>query len=570
MLKKIVSYILTFVVAAFVLISLGKHYVFKYGNIQIAIQYESLEGEDITLYWNKSKGFSAENKLSQTTRFGEYLYEYEVRDLDSLLEIRIDPYEKIKYAIIKKLTITGLQNNFELTHFEKCSSSGLVIYPFKNFCLLKRITNNNDPYIKIKIPKESKYVLKKFESGDIILITICLMMAMLLSYLLTPSIIKRFSNHTLLNTFLFFFFVLIVSSHWTNLFLKFYPSPANLENRRLAQEPNVDSILIQPKQYFKKYDAWFTDHFDYRQILVKANSYLRINLFQTSPIPNAMFIGKNFEFYSGNDLLIDDVTGKRRLNEQEMNYIYQNLKIKYNTLKDLNIGYYVTMPPSKQTVYEDLLPSYLRKQAKSDKMAKQLGDFLVKNSVQYYVNVIDILKQRHQYFPKERVFYQYDIHWSERGAFFAYQILMNNIRIKYPWVGNTLQMNDIKLDTVYTNQADLAKLILLSEQYKKETYEMKFENSDSIKETIENGVFTYPVFRYYNPKAVGKVLVYRDSYSEQWKKLIAHHFRESTFIWDQNIRLSQILEYKPDIIIQENCEMFLFDLFKPIILNEKK
>ncbi len=570
MLKKIVSYILTFVVAAFVLISLGKHYVFKYGNIQIAIQYESLQGEDITLYWDKSKGFSAENKLTQTTKFGEYKYEYEVRDLDSLLEIRIDPYEKIKYAIIKKLTITGLQNNFELTHFEKCSSSGLVIYPFKDFCLLKRIANNNDPYLKIKIPKESKYVLKKIESGDIILITICLMMAMLLSYLLTPSIIKRFSNHTLLNTFLFFFFVLIVSSHWTNHFLKFYTPPANLENRRLAQEPNVDSILIQPKQYFKKYDAWFTDHFDYRQILVKTNSYLRINLFQTSPIPNAMFIGDNFEFYSGNDLLIDDVTGKRRLNEQEMNYIYQNLKIKYNTLKDLNIGYYVTMPPSKQTVYEDLLPSYLRKQAKSDKMAKQLGDFLVKNSVQYYVNVIDILKQRHQYFPQERVFYQYDIHWSERGAFFAYQILMNNIRIKYPWVGNTLQMNDIKLDTVYTNQADLAKLILLSEQYKKETYEMKFENSDSIKETIENGVFTYPVFRYYNPKAVGKVLVYRDSYSEQWKKLIAHHFRESTFIWDQNIRLSQILEYKPDIIIQENCEMFLFDLFKPIILNEKK
>ncbi len=570
MLKKIVSYILTFVVAAFVLISLGKHYVFKYGNIQIAIQYESLQGEDITLYWNKSKGFSAENKLTQTTKFGEYKYEYEVRDLDSLLEIRIDPYEKIKYAIIKKLTITGLQNNFELTHFEKCSSSGLVIYPFKDFCLLKRIANNNDPYLKIKIPKESKYVLKKIESGDIILITICLMMAMLLSYLLTPSIIKRFSNHTLLNTVLFFFFVLIVSSHWTNHFLKFYTPPANLENRRLAQEPNVDSILIQPKQYFKKYDAWFTDHFDYRQILVKTNSYLRINLFQTSPIPNAMFIGKNFEFYSGNDLLIDDVTGKRRLNEQEMNYIYQNLKIKYNTLKDLNIGYYVTMPPSKQTVYEDLLPSYLRKQAKSDKMAKQLGDFLVKNSVQYYVNVIDILKQRHKYFPKERVFYQYDIHWSERGAFFAYQILMNNIRIKYPWVGNTLQMNDIKLDTVYTNQADLAKLILLSEQYKKETYEMKFENSDSIKETIENGVFTYPVFRYFNPKAVGKVLVYRDSYSEQWKKLIAHHFRESTFIWDQNIRLSQILEYKPDIIIQENCEMFLFDLFKPIILNEKK
>ncbi len=570
MLKKIVSYILTFVVAAFVLISLGKHYVFKYGNIQIAIQYESLQGEDITLYWNKSKGFSAENKLTQTTKFGEYKYEYEVRDLDSLLEIRIDPYEKIKYAIIKKLTITGLQNNFELTHFEKCSSSGLVIYPFKDFCLLKRIANNNDPYLKIKIPKESKYVLKKIESGDIILITICLMMAMLLSYLLTPSIIKRFSNHTLLNTFLFFFFVLIVSSHWTNHFLKFYTPPANLENRRLAQEPNVDSILIQPKQYFKKYDAWFTDHFDYRQILVKANSYLRINLFQTSPIPNAMFIGENFEFYSGNDLLIDDVTGKRRLNEQEMNYIFQNLKIKYNTLKDLNIGYYVTMPPSKQTVYEDLLPSYLRKQAKSDKMAKQLGDFLVKNSVQYYVNIIDILKQRHQYFPQERVFYQYDIHWSERGAFFAYQILMNNIRIKYPWVGNTLQMNDIKLDTVYTNQADLAKLILLSEQYKKETYEMKFENSDSIKESIENGVFTYPVFRYYNPKAVGKVLVYRDSYSEQWKKLIAHHFRESTFIWDQNIRLSQILEYKPDIIIQENCEMFLFDLFKPIILNEKK
>lgn len=570
MFRRITVYFLSFFLSLGILFSLCKQYLISYGNINVLIEYESIPNEDLTVYWNTGKGFSIEDFQTITTQKKEKEYNFTIKNLDTLTELRIDPDDEFYISCLKRVRITGTVKPIDINYFDKNSSVGMEFYQGNRMCCLKRIKNNKDPYLKIKIPVDSQLIKKDIAIIDVLLCLLCFGFAILLSIFLSPALIKLTLKYNSLKLVFFVCFVLTISSYFTNYFLKYYTPPVSIENRRLAKSPNYDSIIYQPKKFFLNFNNWFTDHFTYRQLLVHGNSYFRMKLFKTSPIPNAMYIGNNFEFFSGINSLNDDITGKRRLLNDEISFIYNNIRIKHSCLNDLKIGYYFTIPPTKQTVYEDLLPGYFRKQLKGKKIVEQLADVFTKNSIDYYINTVDLLKDWHKIRPADKLFYQFDVHWNEWGAFIAYQKLINTIRIKYPWVGKPLESTDVKMDTIYNDEADLSKLILLQKQYKKESYRIEPIIKDSITETSETGILDNPIVKCKNPKAFGRVLVYRDSYTEEWKNLIAHHFNESIFIWDPEIKLSQIIEYKPNIIIQENAEMLIFNLFKPIVLNEKK
>lgn len=532
--------------------------------MRINLQYTAFCKEDISIYWNNGNGFSDEAHLTQSTDIKKNTYDFKIPALDSITEIRIDPDTKFNLATLSGIRIEGLQNTLELKNLRKSGSNGLQIKEKEGLFYLQRKTDNSDPYLIFKIPKGAGLVDQNYTSRDLIIILSCILFSILAVFLIRLRI-YRFAQAGNVSQVLFAtVFLLIVFSYWTNSIFHYYETPANIENRRLSKKPDLDSISYHSKKYFNDYTSWFHDHFAFKHVFVFANSFLRMHLFHSSPMPSSMYIGKQFEFFTANSLLRDDILGKRRLSTEEVQAIYANNLFKQDYLSKQHIAYYLTIPPSKQTVYEDFLPDYLLLQLKGKKMAEQFKEELALNKSHFYIDVIDLLKERHKLYPKEHVFYQYDLHWSDWGAFLAYRELINSIQKEHPWVGKALDFNEIKLDTSYTEDADLAKLILMQKTFKKEKYTVKANTPDSITETVVNGVYQFPVYKYKNPLAKGRVLVFRDSYSEQWKWLIARHFNESVFIWDQNITQALLDEYHPDIVIQENCEMFLFYLFNPL------
>ncbi len=543
---------------------LSAQYFLQKGRVRISIQYTAFCKEDITLYWNSGKGFTDEAHLTQSTNIKKNNYDFQIPALDSITEIRVDPDTKFNLATLSGISIEGLQKNLELRDLRKSGSNGLQIKEKAGLFYLQRKSDNNDPYLIFKLPPGAGTVNQSYTARDFLVITLCLLFSVLSTFILRKKIYTFSESHSFREISLATIFLLIISSYWSNSILHYYEAPTNIENRRLAKKPDLDSISYQGKKYFNDYTSWFNDHFAFKQLFVFANSFLRIHLFHSSPMPSSMYIGKQFQFFSANTLLRDDILGTRRLSVQEIHAIYANNLFKQDYLAKQHIAYYLTIPPSKQTVFEDLLPDYLLLQLKGKKMAEQFKDELALNKSNFYIDVIDLLKQRHLRYPNERIFYQYDLHWSDWGAFLAYRELINSIQKEHPWVGKALDFNEITLDTSYTEDADLSKLILMHKTFKKEKYTIKATVADSITETVVNGVYQFPVYKYKNPQAKGRVLVFRDSYSEQWKWLIARHFNESIFIWDQNITQSLINEYHPDIVIQENCEMFLFYLFNPL------
>lgn len=534
------------------------------GRVHLTIHYRAFCKEDISVYWNNGRGFSDEAHITQTTDLAKTSYDFTIPALDSLTEIRIDPDSKFKLAAFSGIHIEGLKKNLELKDLKKHESNGLIIKERAGILYLQRKTNNSDPYLILQVPPGAGLINQDYTFRDWLFLLVTFAFSALLLFLLKNKIYFFLESYSFFKLSFVTFFLFITFSHWTNFIFRYYEPPANIENRCLAKKPNLDSISYHSKKYFNDYTSWFNDHFAFKQMFVFINSFLRIHLFHSSPMPSSMYIGKEFQFFTANPLLKDDILGNRRLSNEEIRAIYANSLYKQNYLAKQHIAYYLTVPPSKQTVYEDLLPDYLSLQLKGKKMVEQFKEELAFNKSDFYIDLIDLLKQRHLRHPKEHVFYQYDLHWSDWGAFLAYRELINTIQKKHPWVGKALDFNEIKLDTSYTEDADLAKLILMQKIFKKEKYSIRTNIQDSITETVVNGVYQFPVYKYKNPKAKGRLLVFRDSYSEQWKWLIARHFNESVFIWDQNITQTLLDEYRPDIVIQENCEMFLFYLFNPM------
>ena len=60
-----------------------------------------------------------------------------------------------------------------------------------------------------------------------------------------------------------------------------------------------------------------------------------------------------------------------------------------------------------------------------------------------------------------------------------------------------------------------------------------------------------------NPAATGKIVMFRDSFSDRLLQFFALGYRRTVFVWQQNWDRQLIEEEKPDVVIDEMVERFL-------------
>lgn len=557
-------------ILSFLLIFSCRHLLLiKEGNIKVTIKYKPARAEDLTVYWDDGSHFSQDKHKTHKTDTVLRDYIFEIRQPHFISELRIDPADTFSSATIYEVEISGTKVPYTVNRFDTFQTSGLNVVKSTNGYILTRKPGNFDPNIIIPIPDKNRIAFPVYSFMDTLVIIFCILLAFIFVFIIVKNKIWfTILYHTPFTTqVLIFGFLGIISSYWTNHFFNYYIPPPSLENRKLAQKPHLDTIKYNPDYYFAAFNSWFSDYFPFRQKIVHFNTVLKIDLLHVSPMPDQVIIGKDFQFFTANSFVQDDFMGKKIFTEGELNLINYALESKRKYLKAKGIDFYLVIPPAKQTVYNKFMPDIYLARESNFKLWQQVRNRLLLDSAEFYVNVADTLINYYKLHPEKKVFYQYDIHWSEWGAFKAYQVVMDRICKDHPEFGKPLQEDEIKIDTFYDTQADLAKLVVLNKTLKREMYLISPIKKDSIKETTENYNFV-PIFIYHNPSGKGRILVFRDSYSEQWKWLIAHHFNESIFIWDYKMSTKLIKKYKPDIVLQENAEMLILYLFEQLIIDK--
>lgn len=331
------------------------------------------------------------------------------------------------------------------------------------------------------------------------------------------------------------------------------------ENRELAPFPNLDQNIWKIPREFNKY---YNDHFPFRNELRYIGNAIKYRIFNISPKPDAVRIGKEgWLFNSAKDVVVLN-QGFDLYSKEELETIKNNLEAKSRLLEKHGITYYLTIPPMKHRVYKEYLPESIKQLGETTKW-EQLMNYLKEHSsvrlIDPYATLIGLKK-------KHVVYYQTDTHWNKLGAFYAYQLIIDRIRMDFPNLSPTLQIDDFVVEMKVDSTGDLVGLIDMKNTFARDAYYLT--SKDTAQKVVlkvgskMEGESSYVYYEHID-KNQPKLLLYRDSFSEYLREHLAEHFSVSGIVWGHQLNDKRILKDKPDILVQELMERFIDKLLLP-------
>ncbi|HWM49446.1 MAG TPA: hypothetical protein VNR11_21305 [Xanthobacteraceae bacterium] len=228
---------------------------------------------------------------------------------------------------------------------------------------------------------------------------------------------------------------------------------ASSENRTLAPFPKIDR-LKEIKDLPRLADAYVNDRFGLRAQLVHANSLLRYRMGLSSS--KDVVIGKDgWLFYTG-DRSLERHTGAYVLKREEVDAWVRQMEAYRDWLEKRGIAFYILAAPDKNTIYPEKLPDYPRSPGATTPLDQVVAR--LKTSSLEFIDPRAALVEAKQL--GEQVYFEGDTHWTQRGAFVAYNLLMDRVRRRFPTVtALTIDDYDVSVDTAPA--ADLARLLSL-------------------------------------------------------------------------------------------------------------
>lgn len=540
-------------------------FVLTYGKVEVKVDYTAFNNENVTIYWDKGTGWSVENRFNKTSSIGRNVYTYPIRHADTIFALRIDPDKACDSVILHSVSVSGMKCALSFNDFSKNEHHNSRIVKQSDGFKIYRDAKSDDPNLVLPIPASCRAVIYQWKTSEIIYLILTLLLDIgILIFVIRRRFLKRFfEKQNFWNALFVFAFILCISMYWTDRILNFYPQQPNIENRILVKFPEWKVLANKPDSFFNGCTQWCSDYFPYRNLLIQSRSAAYIKCFKESPIPGIVMIGKNNMFFSALEPYQKDFMGIDIYPRSQIDDIYRISKEKQELLADKGIQFFLVLVPAKSTVYYNMMPDYLRLQQTKPTFLDRISERMSNENINYLC-LTDTLINLRQQCPEKQLFYNYDTHWTEYGAFKAYQSVMNWIYSKDTSYGRPLRENEITIDTFTDNQADLAKCLIVNNIFKRIRYNIQAAVRDSVSQEkiIENK--QGPTFIYYNPKGHGRALFYRDSYLEQWWPFFAHHFKECILIWNHNMYMEEIIRYKPDIVIEEVGEFYVDHLLFPI------
>ena len=233
-------------------------------------------------------------------------------------------------------------------------------------------------------------------------------------------------------------------------------------------------------------------------------------------------------------------------------------------MKSRGKNYYLFMPPSKQTVYPEYLPTkYYKNYKKENTMMRQLMTFLANDTI-FKHHVVDptsvlVNQLKNGSYP---LYCKNDMHWNAYGAFYGYNYFFKQISEQHPEM-KPYEMRDFNIKEKEDNAGDLATQLLLHNIYKRKVYDFKLKKGVNYSLEIIHGKYVYPLYHTVNSnKKLPKALVFRDSFTQDLIPFLSLHFSDALYIWNQEFDIDMIEEKDPDYVIQEITELFIYHLLQ--------
>lgn len=323
---------------------------------------------------------------------------------------------------------------------------------------------------------------------------------------------------------------------------------------------------------FNRYPLSFSDY--YSKNLTLKNTFegiygnIKTHVLSDS-LSDAVVIGKDGWLFSN-----DTLTDYKRTNSfstTSLDNIKENILNYERVLFNNGIQFYFLVVPNKNTVYDDFMPSNIRRANRVERI-EQVYTHLYKYSDIKVAEIWEQLKAAKA--NGENLYYKTDPLWTESGALIAINQLTTFLKTDFPEF-NELDLSAFDKTEKISKMKSLAILMNRTDEYEERNYIYNPKNLNSMEilspgtpSSNFNSVISseltdrneaYQLSDYINlknPNAKNNLKVYmiRDEFAVNLIPFLNEMFTECTYVWDYTVRTDAIMAENPDVVIYEISE----------------
>lgn len=320
------------------------------------------------------------------------------------------------------------------------------------------------------------------------------------------------------------------------------------EKRTLATFPTLEPSWPTIKAFLPGLDAWFSDHFAFRETLVRWYGISRYFWLGVSPSATVAAGARGWLFYI-DDGGLENFTNGNPLSDTALQNWRDTVSRAKRWCDARNIAYAFTILPDKGQIYPEWFPQTVRRVnrlSRTDQIVTAITDLGV---------AIDVRQSLLDAKREVRVFQKTDTHWNQRGAYIGYRTIIDALRLQVPSIPPPKPLSEFTQQTRKIPGMDLAAMMGLSRVLGEEDLRLAptagrryvvREPKGNIVEAGEPRIVT-EIPGSDLPRAV----VFRDSFTSAMAPYFSEHFSRVVYLWRNDFSVEEIEREHPDVVLQE-------------------
>ena len=327
----------------------------------------------------------------------------------------------------------------------------------------------------------------------------------------------------------------------------------NYENRQLAEFP-----VLSPEGWEKlpaQLEAWYNDHVPFKNQLVKVKTKLDLKLLGQSAVASVTVGKDHWMFYTtalDGEKALADYRRENLYTESQMEALEASLRAAKQEIEGRGMRFFVFEAPNKETIYGEYMPDSIRQPEMPSRLEDAIPRLRAAGLPIY--DLTGTLREEKEWLSvqeegKAALFYKYDTHWNQLGAFAGSQEMTRIL------LGESSPLSAVSYEREENCSGDMARMLNLSSEYADDwVYRIEGYLPEVTVECVDGtpaGEFS--VFTSDSPNDRTLLLV-GDSFSQGLKPYLAKCYRKSVFVTIDMYEKSLLDQYPADDFVYLTVE----------------
>jgi alginate O-acetyltransferase complex protein AlgJ len=271
---------------------------------------------------------------------------------------------------------------------------------------------------------------------------------------------------------------------------------------------------------------------------------------------NNVFASKGDWLVYYGDAELEDQQGMMPFTEKQLASIQKRLDGLSSRLKKQGAVFLVVVVPNKNTIYPEYLPAQLPYASRQTRL-DQVVEYQRRNGK---TQILDLRPALQEARAERRVYYRLDTHWNAYGAWVAYQEILRALQNDFPSL-QPHSLGEYRFVSEGMKNGDLGFTIKVSLAEERFHLEPTFVERSSTRYDVDAAKIQTRITTLPDP-GLPRAVIFHDSFLLSLIPFQSDHFRRAVYVrspdWDEKL----IDEEKPDIVIYETAERFLYRLLQ--------